>query len=84
MNPARPLPRSRPVETVRPLAVGAAWFTTQFDCLAPSYWSGAGVIWELFKRYDFEAAGWEEDKTGIDDLGGSGGEYRRWRVTRDG
>lgn len=70
-----------PQAHVRPLAIGAAWFTTEFEALAPAYWGAAIVLSQLFKVCDMERAGWDENTTELDDLGAWQG-TRRWKVTR--
>lgn len=71
-----------PQSHVRPLAIGAAWFTTEFEALAPAHWGAAIVLAQLFKLYDMEIAGWREETTTLDDLGAHQG-TRRWLVFHD-
>lgn len=71
----------RPVETARPLAIGAARFHSEFDCLAPPHWTGAILIAQLFKYFDMEVCGWSEKKTQVECIG-SYPDRRKWRVTK--
>ncbi len=64
---------SRPVTDVRPLAIGAAWLSTSFECLAPDDLDSEGVKVALFSLYEFAAAGWKLSKmtaveVGYDDV----------------
>lgn len=79
----KPISNPRAVDVVRPLAIGAARFTTEFECLAPSHMNGAVVLSQLFKLYDFEACGWDDARTEIHDMGGRL-DCRKWRVTKHG
>ena len=72
-------PQVRAVEVVRPLTIGAAWLTTEFECLAPAHMTGRVVLAQLFKHYDMAECGWDDAE--IHDLGGEDG-CRRWRVTK--
>lgn len=72
-----------PQAHVRPLAIGAAWLTTEFEALAPAHWGAALVLAQLFKSCDMERAGWDENTTVLDDMGAYQG-TRRWRVVRYG
>lgn len=83
MNTARLAVVNPPQAHVRPLAIGAAWLTTEFEALAPASWGAALVLAKLFHVCDMERAGWDENTVALDDMGAHQG-TRRWRVLRYG
>lgn len=81
MSRARLAVANPPQAHVRPLAIGAAWLTTEFEALAPAGWGAALVLSQLIKVTDMERAGWDENVTVLDDMGAYQG-TRRWRISK--
>ncbi len=74
-------PLTQTEEEFKPLTIGAA-YVSEFLCRTPRAWSGAIVFAKAFKILPLHNAGWDEDRTDVEDCGAYG-PWRRWRFTRN-